>query len=122
MAVSRPTTSLPPPPPPSHPLSKLQPKFSDICIEEIGLWPSEPLSAAPPPPPQSLQGLQGPPPPKVTFPPALVPTLCVMSRTVHHRPCVSDTVALCGACGGCRCVRVSAEPPPTALRRAGVMQ
>ena len=47
-------------------------------------------------------------------------TLCITSRTVHRRPCVSDTVARCGTCGGCHCVRVSADTPPTALRRASV--
>ena len=35
--------------PPPHPISKLEPKLSDICIEEISLWPLEPLSASPPP-------------------------------------------------------------------------
>ena len=43
-------------------------------------------------------------------------TSCIMSRTVHRCPCVSDTVARCGTCAGCHCVRVSA--PLTALRRA----
>ena len=34
---------------PPPPISKLEPKFSDICIEEIGLWPLEPLFATPTP-------------------------------------------------------------------------
>ena len=47
-------------PPPQ--ISKLEPKFSDICIENINLWPLEPLFAAP-----RLnfgEGLQGPWPPR----------------------------------------------------------
>ena len=47
-------------------------------------------------------------------------TLCLMSRTVHHCACVSDTVAHCGTCGGCHCLRVSADTPLTALHRASV--
>ena len=35
--------------PPPHPISKLEPKISDICIEDISVWPLEPLSEAPPP-------------------------------------------------------------------------
>ena len=34
---------------PPPPISKLEPKISDICIEKISLWPLEPLSAMPPP-------------------------------------------------------------------------
>ena len=45
-------------------------------------------------------------------------TLYIISRTVHHCPCASDTVAHCGTCSGCRCLRVSADTPQTALRRA----
>ena len=41
-----------------------------------------------------------------------------MSQTVHRCPCVFDTVARCGTCGGCHCLRVSADTPLTALRRA----
>ena len=41
-------------------------------------------------------------------------------RTVHRCPGVSDTVARCGTCGGCHCVRGSADTPPPALRRASV--
>ena len=37
---------------------------------------------------------------------ASAPPSCIMSRTVHRRPC------------GCHCVRVSADAPPTALRGA----
>ena len=47
-------------------------------------------------------------------------TSCIMSRTVHHCPCVSNTVAHCGTCSGCHCWRVSAHSPLTALRRASV--
>ena len=43
-----------------------------------------------------------------------------MSRTAHHCPCVSHTVAHCGSCGGCHCVQASADTPLTALRRASV--
>ena len=47
-------------------------KISGICIEEIRLWPLEPLSATPRP---NLRGLQGPPfPPQVKFPPAMGPS------------------------------------------------
>ena len=46
--VSHSNTSLPPPPPPPHPISKLESRFSDICIEEMSLWPLQPLSATPP--------------------------------------------------------------------------
>ena len=45
-------------------------------------------------------------------------TSCLMSRTVHHCPCVSDTVARRGTCGGCHRLRVSAAAPLTALCRA----
>ena len=38
--------------------------------------------------------------------------------TVHHCTRVSDAVARVGTCGGCHCLRVSADTPPTALRRA----
>ena len=59
LVVSHSNTSLPPPPPSS--ISKLEPKFSDICIEEISLWPLEALSATPHP--EFGGGLQAPPPP-----------------------------------------------------------
>ena len=48
------------------------------------------------------------------------PTSCLMSRTVHHCPCVSDTVARCGTCSGYHCWRASADSPLTALCRASV--
>ena len=47
-------------------------------------------------------------------------TSCIMSRIVLHCPCVSGAVAHCGTCSGCRCVRMSADAPLTALRRAPV--
>ena len=36
------------------------------------------------------------------------PTSCLMSRTVHRCPCVSDTVGRRGTCSGCHGARVSA--------------
>ena len=50
----------------------------------------------------------------------LAPTLCIMSCAVHHCPCVFYTVPRCGTCGGCHCLRVSADTPLTALHRASV--
>ena len=52
-AVSRSNTSAPPP------ISKMEQKISDICIEEISLWPL----LTTPPPPCIWGGLQGPRPP-----------------------------------------------------------
>ena len=45
-------------------------------------------------------------------------TSYIMSQTVHHRPCASDTAAQRGTCSGCHRVRMSADTPPIALRRA----
>ena len=60
VVVGRSNTSLPPPPP----RKQVGAKMSDICFEEISLWPLEPLFT----PPLNLGGLQGPcPPPNKMF-------------------------------------------------------
>ena len=48
----------------------------------------------------------------------LAPTSGIMSGTVHHCPCVSDTVTRSRTCGGCHCLRVHADTPLTAFHRA----
>jgi hypothetical protein len=40
-------------------------------------------------------------------------TSCIMSQTGHHCLCVSDTVAHCGVCGGCHCLRVPLKGTPS---------
>ena len=54
---------------PPPPLQIVGGKISGICIEEISLWPLEPLSA--PPSPQICGGSKLPPPPEVKFSPPL---------------------------------------------------
>ena len=62
LVVGRSTTSPPP-------IRKLGPKFSDICTEEISVWPLEPRSADPPIP-EFGGGSKGPARPQVKSSPA----------------------------------------------------
>ena len=71
-----------PPPPLHHPLYV----FPRGCGEWDVLWQASPVSR-----PADL----------VLWSSGSALTSCIMSWTVHHCPCVSDTVAHCGTCSGC---------------------
>ena len=93
----------PTPPPPSLSLSGRLARLARGCGECDVLWQASPASR-----PADL----------VLRSSGSAPTSCIMSRAVRRCPCVSDTVARCGTCSSCRCLRVSADTPLTALRRA----
>ena len=83
-------------------LSHYFPETTFFCACSAVLWQASPVSR-----PADLVLWSG----------GSAPTSCIMSQTVHHCPCVSDTVARCGTCSGCHCSRVNADTPLTALRR-----